>query len=153
MAECKTHSTIVCCPIKEWEKSQLANTIILKGTGKALCAGGDVATLATEISKGSEGLDKAREFFTLEYQLDHYIATYPKPYISIMDGITMGGGAGLSMHGPFRIATENTVFAMPETRIGLFPDVGAGFFLSRLDGQLGTYLALTGSHVKGVNAL
>lgn len=127
--------------------------VVLKGNGKALCAGGDVATLAMEIAKGPDGLRKSREFFTLEYQLDHYIATYPKPYISFMDGITMGGGAGLSMHGPFRIATENTVFAMPETRIGLFPDVGAGFFLSRLDGQIGTYLALTGAHVKGVNAL
>jgi 3-hydroxyisobutyryl-CoA hydrolase len=70
-----------------------------------------------------------------------------------MDGITMGGGVGLSVHAPFRIATENTVFAMPETTIGFFPDVGASFFLPRLDGALGTYLALTSEQIKGVNVL
>ena len=81
------------------------------------------------------------------------IATYSKPVISFMDGITMGGGVGLSMHAPFRIATEKTVFAMPETTIGFFPDVGGSFFLPRLDGEIGTYLALTSERLNGVQAL
>ena len=92
------------------------------------------------------------DYFALEYQLDHLIATYSKPYIAIMDGITMGGGVGLSVHAPFRIATEKTVFAMPETTIGFFPDVGGSFFLPRLDGEIGTYLALTSERLHGVQA-
>jgi 3-hydroxyisobutyryl-CoA hydrolase len=81
------------------------------------------------------------------------IASYKKPYIAYMDGITMGGGVGLSLHAPFRIATENTVFAMPETTIGFFPDVGGSFFLPRMDGQMGMYLALTSEQLKGVDVL
>lgn len=91
-------------------------------------------------------------FFKKEYKLNHLIGTYQKPIVSILDGITMGGGAGLSVHGQFRIATERTVFAMPETAIGFFPDVGGSFFLSRLDGALGNYLALTGQRLKGSDA-
>ncbi|KAJ6113054.1 3-hydroxyisobutyryl-CoA hydrolase [Penicillium capsulatum] len=126
----------------------------LKVTGpKALCAGGDVAALALQNEKGEEGQRASTEFFGLEYRLDHLIATYSKPVISFMDGITMGGGVGLSMHAPFRIATERTVFAMPETTIGFFPDVGGSFFLPRLDGETGTYLALTSERLKGVQAL
>lgn len=136
----------------EWEKSDLANVIVLKGAGeKALCAGGDVAALAKNNKKGAEGWKKSAEYFALEYKLDHYIATYKKPYIAFMDGITMGGGVGLSLHAPFRIATERTVFAMPETTIGFFPDVGASFFLPRLNGSIGTYLALTSDRVTGPN--
>lgn len=135
----------------EWEKSDLANVIVLKGAGeKALCAGGDVTALA-EFNKEEDGWKKSTEYFGLEYKLDHLIATYGKPYISFMDGITMGGGVGLSLHAPFRIATERTVFAMPETTIGFFPDVGASFFLPRLNGSLGTYLALTSDRVTGAN--
>ncbi|KAL4802104.1 ClpP/crotonase-like domain-containing protein [Aspergillus unguis] len=140
--------------LKEWEKSQLANIIMVSGAGpKALCAGGDVAALALQNEKGPEGQKASSDFFGLEYKLDHVIATYPKPFISVMDGITMGGGVGLSVHAPFRIATENTLFAMPETTIGFFPDVGGSFFLPRLDGELGTYLALTSARLKGVQAL
>ncbi|KAL2002323.1 hypothetical protein VTN02DRAFT_194 [Thermoascus thermophilus] len=139
--------------LKEWEKSQLANIIILSGAGsKALCAGGDVAALALQNEQGPEGQQKSADFFGLEYQLDHVIATYSKPFISVMDGITMGGGVGLSVHAPFRIATERTVFAMPETTIGFFPDVGGSFFLPRLDGEIGTYLALTSERLTGVQA-
>ncbi|KAI5287659.1 hypothetical protein KEM54_005840, partial [Ascosphaera aggregata] len=129
----------------EWENSHLANIIVVSGAGEvAFCAGGDVATLAKEIrDRGEEGKQLAREFFELEYQLDHLIANYSKPYVAVIDGYTMGGGVGLSVHAPFRIATERTKFAMPETKIGFFPDVGASFFLPRLDGALGTYLALT----------
>ncbi|KAH8427225.1 mitochondrial 37S ribosomal protein mS47 [Aspergillus melleus] len=140
--------------LKEWEKSQLANVIMVTGAGpKALCAGGDVAALALQNEQGAEGQQQSTDFFGLEYSLDHTIATYTKPFISIMDGITMGGGVGLSVHAPFRIATENTLFAMPETTIGFFPDVGGSFFLPRLDGETGTYLALTSERLKGVQAL
>ena len=139
--------------LREWEKSQLANVILISGAGpKAFCAGGDVAELATQNKEGPSGQKKSADFFALEYQLDHLIATYSKPYIAIMDGITMGGGVGLSVHAPFRIATEKTVFAMPETTIGFFPDVGGSFFLPRLDGEIGTYLALTSERLHGVQA-
>jgi len=89
------------------------------------------------------------EFFRREYALNHLIAAHPKPIVSLIDGFVMGGGAGVSVHGQFRIATENTVFAMPETAIGFWPDVGASFFLPRLGGGLGMYLGLTGARLVG----
>lgn len=136
--------------LKEWENSQMANVIMITGAGpKAFCAGGDVAELARQNST-KDGQKKSTDYFRLEYTLDHLIATYSKPYIAVMDGITMGGGVGLSVHAPFRIATEKTVFAMPETTIGFFPDVGGSFFLSRMDGEVGTYLALTSERLQGV---
>jgi 3-hydroxyisobutyryl-CoA hydrolase len=131
----------------------MANVIVMRGAGRALCAGGDVAQLAEWNKEGPEGQEKSKNYFALEYNLDHLIATLKKPYISYMDGITMGGGVGLSVHAPFRIATENTVFAMPETTIGFFPEVGGTFFLPRMDGELGTYLALTSEQVRGVDVL
>lgn len=124
---------------------------MIKGAGRAFCAGGDVAALAKLNQEGKEGQRASNDYFALEYKLDHLIAAYPKPYIAYMDGITMGGGVGLSAHAPFRIATENTVFAMPETTIGFFPEVGASFFLPRMDGEMGTYLALTSEQLKGVD--
>lgn len=128
--------------------------VMVSGAGpKALCAGGDVAALALENEKGPEGQQRSADFFGLEFRLDHVISGYSKPYISVMDGVTMGGGVGLSVHAPFRIATERTLFAMPETTIGYFPDVGGSFFLSRLDGEVGTYLALTSERLKGVQTL
>ncbi|KAF2723617.1 ClpP/crotonase [Polychaeton citri CBS 116435] len=136
--------------LQEWSKSQLANVVIIKGEGRAFCAGGDVAALAQQCEKGAGGQQEAKDYFALEYKLDHMISTYNKPYVALIDGITMGGGVGLSVHAPFRIATENTVFAMPETTIGFFPDVGASFFLPRMDGALGTYLALTSEQLKSV---
>lgn len=137
----------------EWSKSDMANVIVMKGAGdKAFCAGGDVAQLATWNKEGPEGQAKSVEYFAQEYQLDHMIATFQKPYVAFMDGITMGGGVGLSIHAPIRIATERTLFAMPETTIGFFPDVGGSFFLPRLPGAIGTYLALTSSRLKGANA-
>jgi 3-hydroxyisobutyryl-CoA hydrolase len=137
--------------LQEWTKSQLANVIIMKGNGRAFCAGGDVAALAQWNKEGLEGQQRSTDYFGLEYKLDHLIATYSKPYVAFMDGITMGGGVGLSVHAPFRIATENTIFAMPETTIGFFPDVGASFFLPRMEGNIGTYLALTSEQLKGVD--
>lgn len=138
--------------LQEWAKSELAGVVIIKGAGRALCAGGDVAALAQWNKKGPKGQQQSLDYFGLEYKLDHLIATYTKPYVAFMDGITMGGGVGLSIHAPFRIATENTLFAMPETTIGFFPDVGASFFLPRMEGALGTYLALTSEQLKGVDA-
>jgi 3-hydroxyisobutyryl-CoA hydrolase len=126
--------------------------VVIKGSGRAFCAGGDVAALAEWNKTGPEGQQKSADYFGLEYKLDHLIATYTKPYVAFMDGITMGGGVGLSIHAPFRIATENTIFAMPETTIGFFPDVGASFFLPRMEGALGTYLALTSEQLRGVDA-
>ncbi len=111
-----------------------------------------MAALAKQNKTGPDGEAASKAYFALEYTLDHLIATYPKPYIAYMDGITMGGGVGLSAHAPIRIATERTVFAMPETTIGFFPDVGASFFLPRMDGSVGTYLALTSERLQGVNA-
>ncbi|KAL9577376.1 MAG: hypothetical protein Q9212_006402 [Teloschistes hypoglaucus] len=141
--------------LKEYQKSALASIIIIGGAGpKAFCAGGDVSHLAHDITKnGDAGRAASVQMFGLEYKLNHLIATYPKPYIAYMDGITMGGGVGLAVHAPIRIATENTTLAMPETGIGFFPDVGASFFLPRLEGELGAYLALTSTTLKGVQNL
>ncbi|KAF2664397.1 ClpP/crotonase [Microthyrium microscopicum] len=135
--------------LKELSKSDLAQVVVIKGAGRAFCAGGDVVALADWNAKGEPVLSD--DYFALEYKLDHLLATYNKPLIAYQDGITMGGGVGLSIHAPFRIATENTVFAMPETTIGFFPEVGATFFLPRMDGELGTYLALTSEQLRGVD--
>ncbi|CAG8950217.1 hypothetical protein HYFRA_00008455 [Hymenoscyphus fraxineus] len=138
--------------LQEWAKSDMANVVVIKGSGeKAFCAGGDVVRLAKDNKEGPEGQQKSIDYFAQEYKLDHLIATYSKPYVAFMDGITMGGGVGLSIHAPFRIATERTQFAMPETTIGFFPDVGASFFLPRMPGGVGTYLALTSDKLKGAN--
>ncbi len=117
---------------------------------RGFCAGGDIRMLA-ESSKG-DGRE-AREFFHTEYQLNHLLFAYNKPVIAIMDGVTMGGGVGISMPAKFRIATENTTYAMPETGIGLFPDVGGGWYLPRKPGHIGLWLALTGARLKAADCL
>lgn len=115
---------------------------------RGFCAGGDIAMLRESgLSDGKE----ARAFFAEEYRMNAMIKAFPKPYLAVMDGVTMGGGVGLSVHGSHRVATERTLFAMPETGIGLFPDVGGGWFLPRLRGELGTWLALTGERLKGTD--
>jgi enoyl-CoA hydratase/carnithine racemase len=125
--------------------------IFLRGAGeKAFCAGGDIRALYRSY-KESGSLH--REFFVAEYPLDYLLYSYPKPYIVLLDGITMGGGMGLAQGSTLRIVGERTRIAMPEVSIGLFPDVGASYFLSRLSGSLGPYLALTGSQIRGVDAL
>ncbi|KAI9283540.1 ClpP/crotonase-like domain-containing protein [Umbelopsis sp. AD052] len=137
--------------LEAWENSDLAKVVLLKGSGgKGFCAGGDVRTV---IELSAEKDPQALKFFEDEYKVDHYIATMKTPFISVMNGITMGGGVGLSVHAPFRIATENTLFAMPETAIGFFPDVGGSFFLPRLDGHIGAYLGMTGKRLKGLDVL
>ncbi|XP_046580141.1 3-hydroxyisobutyryl-CoA hydrolase, mitochondrial-like [Haliotis rubra] len=133
--------------MKSWESDPAVSMVIMKGTGdKAFCAGGDVRAV-TEAGRSGDLL--SREFFFEEYILNNKIGNYKLPYIAMIDGITMGGGVGLSVHGMFRVATERTLFAMPETAIGLFPDVGGGHFLPRLRGEIGTFLALTGFRLKG----
>jgi enoyl-CoA hydratase len=123
--------------------------IIDHAEGRGFCAGGDIAFLRN--SALNDGGVSGRKFFHDEYQLNHLLFTYPKPVIAFMDGITMGGGVGISQPAKFRVATENTRFAMPETGIGLFPDVGGGWYLSRLEGRVGQYLALTGARIDGAD--
>jgi enoyl-CoA hydratase len=118
--------------------------------GRGFCAGGDIRMLA-ESGKGDGA--EARAFFMAEYQMNHRLFHYPKPAVAVMDGITMGGGVGIALPCRYRIATENTRFAMPETGIGLFPDVGGGWYLSRLPGQVGKFLALTGARMDGAECL
>lgn len=133
-------------PLLQFEKDK--SLVIMKGTGgKAFCAGGDVVSLVQSDPSYGE------EFFRAEYTLNHLIGTYTIPYIAFIDGIVMGGGVGVSVHGKYRVATEKTMFAMPETAIGLFPDVGGSHFLPRLDGKLGIYLGLTGFRLKGKDVL
>ncbi|XP_009672190.2 3-hydroxyisobutyryl-CoA hydrolase, mitochondrial isoform X2 [Struthio camelus] len=133
--------------IKTWEQDPETFLIIIKGTGgKAFCAGGDIKVIS---DAGKVGDRLIQYFFREEYTLNNAIGTCKKPYVALIDGITMGGGVGLSVHGHFRVATEKTLFAMPETAIGLFPDVGGGYFLPRLSGKIGYYLALTGFRLKG----
>lgn len=132
----------------EYSKSdQTSNIILTSNSPKALCAGGDVAACAKSMLNNQP--QECAKYFQDEYNLDYLISTLPKPYISIMDNITMGGGVGLSIHAPFRIATERTKLAMPEMDIGFFPDVGTTFFLPKLDDKLGYYYALTGEILTG----
>uniref|UniRef100_A0A914YV26 3-hydroxyisobutyryl-CoA hydrolase, mitochondrial n=1 Tax=Panagrolaimus superbus TaxID=310955 RepID=A0A914YV26_9BILA len=133
--------------MKEWINDDKAGLVIIKGAGdKAFCAGGDVLSVTQSAKSGGH---VHKEFFREEYILNYLIGTYKLPYIALIDGITMGGGCGLSIHGDFRVATEKTLLAMPETALGLFPDVGGSFFLPRLPGKLGMMLALTGYRLKG----
>jgi enoyl-CoA hydratase len=118
--------------------------------GRGFCAGGDVVMLARS---GAGDGSEARAFFHEEYRLNHLLFTYAKPTVAFMDGITMGGGVGISQPCRYRVATENTRFAMPETAIGLFPDVGGGWYLSRLPGRTGVFLALTGARLDGAECL
>ncbi|XP_026670784.1 3-hydroxyisobutyryl-CoA hydrolase, mitochondrial isoform X1 [Ceratina calcarata] len=135
--------------LKKWETSK--KLVIVEGAGeKAFCAGGDVKSLVNALRE-SENSTLGETFFKNEYTLNHLIGTYKIPYVAAIDGITMGGGVGLSVHGKYRIATERTLFAMPETAIGLFPDVGGSYFLPRLQGKLGLYLGLTGDRLKGID--
>ena len=117
---------------------------------RGFCAGGDIRMLA---ASGATDGAAARAFFHVEYRLNHRLFTFAKPTVAFMDGITMGGGVGLACPCDFRVATENTRFAMPETGIGLFPDVGGGWYLSRLPGRMGQYLALTGHRLDGAECL
>jgi len=133
-----------------WRDDPAIAAVLVRGAGeRALCAGGDVRAVYTH--RGDDVF--MDEVYRVEYLLDDAIARYPKPYIVLMSGIVMGGGCGISVHGSHRIVTETTVLAMPECRIGLFPDIGASFFLARCPGRLGLYLGLTGARVGAADAL
>ncbi len=135
-----------------WRDDAAVQAVIIDHSeGRGFCAGGDIAFLRN--SALNDGGVSGRRFFYEEYQLNHLLMTYAKPVVAFMDGITMGGGVGISQPARFRVATENTRFAMPETGIGLFPDVGGGWHLSRLKGRIGQFLALTGARLDGAECL
>src|SRR5690242_12015653 len=139
--------------LPQWEKDPAVKAVIVRGAGdRAFCAGGDVAGLYREMRDDPSGTLR-RDFFRDEYIVNRRIYRFAKPWILLIDGIDMGGGVGLSVHGSHSVATEKFMFAMPETTIGLFPDVGGGYFLSRLPGALGTFLALTSHRLKAADAL
>jgi enoyl-CoA hydratase len=137
-----------------WGEDESVRAIIVRGAGdRAFCAGGDVRAIFDACREGGGGGDYKADFFREEYRLIERVHRFPKPYIAFVDGITMGGGCGVSINGRFRIATERTIFAMPEVHIGLFPDVGASRFLNLCPGRIGLYLALTGMRVRAADAL
>lgn len=136
----------------EWAADDGIEAVIIDhAEGRGFCAGGDIAFLRNSVL--NDGGVSGRKFFHDEYQLNHQLFTFPKPVVAFMDGITMGGGVGIAMPAKYRVATENTRLAMPETGIGLFPDVGGGWYLSRLGGRLGQFLALTGARLDGAECL
>jgi enoyl-CoA hydratase len=128
----------------------IAAVVFDHAEGRGFCAGGDIRMLA---ESGQGDGSEARAFFHAEYRMNHRLFTYAKPTVAFMDGIVMGGGVGIALPCTYRVATENTRFAMPETGIGLFPDVGGGWYLSRLPGQVGKFLALTGARLDGAECL
>ena len=139
----------------DWQSDPRVLAVAIRGSNKegvfgAFCAGGDIRFLH---QAGSTGNPEIEDFFTEEYALNHLIHNYSKPYIAFMDGIVMGGGMGISQGAALRIVTERTKMAMPETAIGLFPDVGGGYFLSRCPGHVGEWLALTGDTIGAGDAI
>lgn len=140
------YSTLV-----DWQSDDAVRTVLVRSSSpKAFCAGGDIRAVRESALAADE--DSVYRYFSEEYRLNQLIADYPKPYVSLIDGMNMGGGLGISVHGSHRVVTENAVFAMPETAIGFIPDVGASHFLSRL-GAAGTYYALTGARMSAGDAL
>jgi enoyl-CoA hydratase len=135
-----------------WAQDPAVTRVVVQGAGeKAFCAGGDIRQLTEDLRAGRR--EEALAFWREEYQLNIRIKRYPKPYIALIDGIVMGGGVGVSLHGAYRVAGDRYLFAMPEVGIGFFPDVGATYALPRLPGQTGMYLALTGERVKRADAM
>ncbi|MEN7535691.1 enoyl-CoA hydratase/isomerase family protein [Aurantiacibacter flavus] len=138
--------------LAEWRRDDSVEAVILDHAGdRGFCAGGDVAAVRRSVVEG-DGTE-GRAFFLAEYRLNHLLFAYPKPVVTFMDGVTMGGGVGISLPAAFRVATENTLFAMPEGAIGLFPDAGAGYTFARLPNRLGQFLALTGARLDGAECL
>ncbi len=148
-----THGMVVAmhARLREWEHDDAIKTVIIQGAGeRAFCAGGDIRAL---YESGKAGTPYIVDFYRDEYLLNAAIKHYPKPYVALLRGIVMGGGVGVSVHGSHRVADESMLFAMPETGIGLFPDVGGSWFLPRMPGQLGMYLGLTGARAKAEDSL
>jgi enoyl-CoA hydratase/carnithine racemase len=142
--------------LKAWAKDPKIAMVVLKGAGeKAFCAGGDIRALYEEMSKRPVGQEVpgANAFFRQEYELDHSLHTYPKPILCLGHGIVMGGGLGIMAGASHRIVSEKSLIAMPEISIGLYPDVGASWFLNRMPGRTGLYLGLTGTRLNAADAL
>ena len=140
-----------------WQRDDTVKAVVVRGIGRAFCAGGDVvhiweSELAARTGHGDRGAP-GREVFAAEYRLDRRTAKLGKPYVALLDGHTLGGGVGISVHGSHAIATENTRFAMPECAIGLFPDIGASHVLPRCPGAIGTWMALTGARLLAADLL
>lgn len=143
--------TLMRAKLIEWERSPAIKAVLVKGAGeKAFCAGGDIRWL---YENARRDVEHACGFFREEYRLNALIYHYSKPYVALIDGIVMGGGVGVSVHGDFRVAGDRTLFAMPETGIGMFTDVGGGHFLPRLHDGLGLYYALTGARAKAADCV
>ncbi|OIT40083.1 PREDICTED: 3-hydroxyisobutyryl-CoA hydrolase-like protein 1, mitochondrial [Nicotiana attenuata] len=136
---------------KNWEDDPDIGFLVLKGSGKAFSAGGDIVTIYNLLKQGN--LQDCKDFCWTINNLVYLVGTLLKPHVALLNGITMGGGAGISIPGTFRVATEKTVFATPETLIGYHPDAGASFYLSHLPGYLGEYLALTGDKINGAEMI
>jgi enoyl-CoA hydratase len=135
----------------EWSTDESVKAVVVDGEGeKGFCAGGDILML-TESGKAGDG--RAWTFWRDEYRLNTLIEEYPKPYVALIDGVTMGGGVGISVHGEFRVAGDKTLFAMPESGIGFHPDVGGAYFLPRLAGELGVWMGLTGARLKTADCI
>jgi len=137
--------------LKTWESTPLTAVVLAGTSPKAFCAGGDIRAIRENSLAGDA--EASEKFFATEYRLNARIAEYPVPIVSLIDGLCLGGGLGLSVHGGFRAVTENAVLAMPETAIGFFPDIGASYFLPRLPGAIGMYLGLTGHRLDAADAL
>jgi len=135
-----------------WAADPDVALVVIEGAGeRAFCAGGDIKELHRAAAGGES--DYLTAFYRDEYRFNRRIKTLPKPYVALLDGITMGGGVGVSVHGRYRVATERTLFAMPETGIGFYPDVGCSFVLSRLPGAIGRYLGMTGARLGPADTL
>lgn len=138
--------------LRAWEDDPGVTRVVVRGAGgRAFCAGGDIRRVY-ELGRAGR-FDETVAFWLNEYELDAYVQRYPKPYVSLIEGYVMGGGVGISLHGDVRVASEKYLFAMPETAIGYFPDVGVTYALPRLPGQTGTYLAVTGARIGPADAL
>lgn len=138
--------------LTEWARDDSVGAVMVEGAGgSAFCAGGDIRAVWDGVKRGDHAGNRA--LFRSEYTLDRLIHRYPKPYVALVDGIVMGGGAGISVNGAFQVATERTTFAMPEAAIGFFPDVGATHFLGRCPGRLGLYLGLTGARLQAADMM
>lgn len=137
--------------LERWRHDDEVRAVLLRGAGeRGLCAGGDIVAIYRDAQSGGNA---SFDFWRDEYALNAAIARYPKPYIAIMDGIVMGGGVGLSVHGSIRIVTERSTIAMPETAIGLVPDIGGTYLLARMPGEAGTHVALTAGRIDGADAI
>ncbi|MGB0934531.1 MAG: enoyl-CoA hydratase/isomerase family protein [Alphaproteobacteria bacterium] len=137
--------------LEAWAVNPDVRQVVVQGKGRAFCAGGDIRLAYEAWKKGF--YDEADAFFRLEYSLNLYVHEYSKPYVAILDGITLGGGMGVSIHGSHRIVTERARLGMPETIIGYFPDVGSSYFLNQCPGESGLYAGLTGNQISPADAL